>query len=93
MADVLSRKPLLLAEENEATCIVCVTGAAGYIASSIVCRLLASGHTVHATFRKEDHEPTLQSLKQLPGARDRLKWFEADLLVPGSFDEAISGCK
>jgi hypothetical protein len=31
-------------------------------------------------------------LLQLPGASDRLKLFSADLLEPGSFDEAVAGC-
>ena len=31
-------------------------------------------------------------LKALPGAADRLKLFEADLLKAGSFDEALAGC-
>lgn len=93
MADLLCRKPLYPDEVNEASCTVCVTGAAGYVASSIVCRLLAAGHIVHATFRNGDHVPTLEAVKKFPGAQERLKWFEADLLVPGSYDRAITGCK
>jgi hypothetical protein len=32
-----------------------------------------------------------QFLRDLPGASDRLKFYKADLLVPGSFDAAING--
>ncbi|GAB4817129.1 hypothetical protein N2152v2_004175 [Parachlorella kessleri] len=92
MERVLARKPLTEAERAEPPCTVCVTGAAGYVASTIVCRLLAAGHTVHATYRRVDDKNTLAALKGCPDA-DRLKWFEADLMTEGSFDEALKGCK
>ncbi len=92
MDGFLSRKPLTPAELAEAPCRVCVTGAAGYIASAIVCRLLAAGHTVHATYRDRDDANTLAALKALPGA-DRLEWFRAELMEQGSFDDAVEGCK
>lgn len=93
MDSVLARKPLTDGEKAEPPCTVCVTGAAGFIASTIVCRLLAAGHTVHATYRERDDPATLSALKALPGAQERLIWYSADLLEEGSFDEAVQGCK
>jgi nucleoside-diphosphate-sugar epimerase len=72
---------------------VLVTGAAGYLASWVVQDLLKNGHTVHGTVRSLADSAKLQHLQTLarqhPG---RLHLFEADLLKPHSFDDAISGC-
>lgn len=94
MEAVLGRKPLTAAERAAPRAKVCVTGAAGYISSTVVCRLLAAGHIVHATYRAAaDDAATVAALKMLPGAAERLHWFEADLLKDGSFDAAVAGCK
>ncbi len=73
---------------------VLVTGASGYIGSWIVRRLLEAGHTVHGTVRNPQKTPGLEHLHKLsadhPG---RLILFKADLLEPGSFDEAMGGCQ
>lgn len=72
---------------------VAVTGAGGYIASWIVKLLLDGGHTVHATVRDPSNEKKVGHLRQLAeGAPGELKLFAADLLEPGSFEEAIAGC-
>jgi nucleoside-diphosphate-sugar epimerase len=68
---------------------VCVTGASGFIASWLVKLLLERGYTVRGTIRNPDKA---KFLLQLPGASDCLKLFSADLLEPGSFDEAVAGC-
>jgi len=68
---------------------VCVTGASGFIASWLVKLLLERGYTVGGTIRNPEKA---KFLLQLPGASDRLKLFSADLLEPGSFDEAVAGC-
>jgi len=73
---------------------VLVTGASGYIASWIVKKLLAEGITVHATVRDPANAEKvghLTSLEKAEGAD--LKLFAADLLTPGSFDEAVQGCQ
>ncbi|KAA0158596.1 hypothetical protein FNF31_05347 [Cafeteria roenbergensis] len=72
--------------------VVCVTGASGYVASQLVAALLAKGCTVHGTVRSVANPAKTAHLKALPGAADRLKLFEADLLKAGSFDEALAGC-
>ncbi len=70
------------------------SGGASYIGCSVVARLLAAGHTVHATYRPSAAtKPIVSALDALPGAAQRLRWFTADLLQDGSFDEAMAGCK
>lgn len=71
---------------------VCVTGASGFIASHCVQQLLATGYTVHGTVRSLENREKVAHLESLPFAATRLKLFEADLLVDGSFDAAVAGC-
>ncbi|CAI9110814.1 OLC1v1010903C1 [Oldenlandia corymbosa var. corymbosa] len=71
---------------------VCVTGAAGYIGSWLVMRLLERGYIVRATVRNPGDVDKLKCLKELPNASKNLTIWKADLSVEGSFDEAIQGC-
>lgn len=71
---------------------VCVTGAAGFMASWLVKRLLEKGYTVHATVRDPEAEAKVRHLLDIPGAAERLKLFRAELLEDGSFDAAVAGC-
>lgn len=72
---------------------VLVTGGSGYIGGLLVQRLLEDGHTVHTTVRSlkttQKCRPLLELQKQYP---ERLTLYEADLLKPGSFDQAVEGC-
>jgi hypothetical protein len=52
---------------------------------------LEAGYTVRATVRDPDAHERLRVLKALPGANERLTFWRADLLEPGSFDAAIEG--
>lgn len=70
------RKPLYEIESTVVPTTVCVTGGTGYIAGAIIARLLAAGHTVHATVRDPNSEKKLQYLNSLPGATTRLKFFK-----------------
>ncbi|GAV84796.1 Epimerase domain-containing protein [Cephalotus follicularis] len=72
---------------------VCVTGASGFLASWLVKRLLLSGYTVIGTVRDPENEEKLRHLWRLEGAKERLKLVKADLMQPGSFDNAIMGCQ
>ncbi|KAM0945964.1 putative dihydroflavanol 4-reductase [Dioscorea sansibarensis] len=71
---------------------VCVTGAAGYVGSWLVIRLLERGCTVKATVRDLNNREKVKHLVDLPGAKTRLSLWKADLVAEGSFDEAIDGC-
>ncbi|MDH4907982.1 NAD-dependent epimerase/dehydratase family protein [Xanthomonas euvesicatoria] len=72
---------------------VLVTGGSGYVACRLVKQLLEAGDTVHATVRSLHDSPKLRPLRQLQADHpDRLRLFEADLLVPGSFADAMQGC-
>jgi nucleoside-diphosphate-sugar epimerase len=71
-----------------------VTGGSGFVGSHLVRRLLERDYRVHTTVRSAAHTAKVLPLrdlqKEFPG---RLTLFEADLLRPGSFDEAMSGCR
>nr|ABN80436.1 dihydroflavonol 4-reductase [Nicotiana tabacum] len=72
---------------------VCVTGAAGFIGSWLVMRLLERGYNVHATVRDPENKKKVKHLLELPKADTNLTLWKADLSVEGSFDEAIQGCQ
>ncbi|KAJ8756327.1 hypothetical protein K2173_025139 [Erythroxylum novogranatense] len=65
---------------NRAKGKVCVTGASGFLASWLVKRLLLAGYQVIGTVRDPE------------GAKERLQLVKADLMLEGSFDEAVKGC-
>lgn len=72
---------------------VMVSGGSGYLASRLVKMLLEAGFTVHVTVRDAQNPAKVAHLTEAaqssPGL---LKLFCADLLQPGSFDEAMKGC-
>ncbi|XP_030950552.1 dihydroflavonol 4-reductase-like [Quercus lobata] len=71
---------------------VCVTGAAGFIGSWLVMRLLEHNYTVRATVRDPENMKKVKHLLELPKASTHLTLWKADLNEEGSFDEAIKGC-
>ncbi len=75
MADAL-RKPLFPAETAGPRQTVAVTGASGYLAGTVVRRLLCAGHTVHGTVRDPANTAKVAHLWAMPGAKDRLKLFK-----------------
>lgn len=72
---------------------VLVTGGAGYLASWVVVELLKEGYNVRTTVRSlsntERYVHLTECEKRTPGT---LTIYEADLLVPHSFDEPLEGC-
>ncbi|CAE5958556.1 unnamed protein product [Arabidopsis arenosa] len=68
-----------------------VTGGTGFIASHVIKSLLEFGHYVRTTVRDSGDEEKVGFLWELKGAKERLKIFEADLTVEGSFDDAVNG--
>lgn len=79
--------------DYSSTAPVLVTGATGYLAGWIVKRLLEVGKTVHAAVRDPSNKQKIAHLDDmavnLPGD---IKYFKADLLDEGSFDQAMQGC-
>nr|AGR34043.1 dihydroflavonol-4-reductase [Ginkgo biloba] len=87
---------MIMAEENmqiTAKGILCVTGAAGFVGSWLVMRLLQHGYVVRATVRDPENPVKTKHLLDLPGAKHRLTLWKADLDDEGSFDAAIDGCE
>ncbi|MFF4797051.1 NAD-dependent epimerase/dehydratase family protein [Streptomyces sp. NPDC001351] len=73
---------------------VLVTGGSGFVGCHLVGRLLERGYHVRTTVRSVAN---LAKVAPLTALRDRfpgrLELFEADLLIDGSFDEAMKGCE
>ncbi|KAF3628075.1 Tetraketide alpha-pyrone reductase 2 [Capsicum annuum] len=69
----------------------CVTGGTGFIAAYLIKALLLKGHIVRTTVRDPNNADKVGFLWELEGAKERLKIMKADLLVEGSFDDAIQG--
>jgi len=71
---------------------VVVTGGTGYIASWIVYDLLKEGYSVRITVRDKAKIDKYQHLLDIASnSTGTLEIFEADLLIDGSFDEAVNG--
>lgn len=73
---------------------ILVTGATGYMASWIVKYLLEEGHTVHAAVRNPDRKEKVDFLQEIANhTKGELKFFKSDLLMEGSYAEAMEGCE
>lgn len=73
---------------------VMVTGANGYVASWLVKKLLDEGITIHAAVRDPQNEGKIGHLKEAAAkSKGEVKFFKGDLLIPGSYKEAMEGCE
>ncbi|XP_022862655.1 vestitone reductase [Olea europaea var. sylvestris] len=80
-------------EEENKKGTVCVTGGTGFVGSWLIKRLLQHGYFVNATIRSDPEcKRDVSYLRNLPGASDRLRIYNADLDKPDSFNAAINGC-
>lgn len=73
---------------------VLVTGATGYVAGWVIERLLTQGYPVHATVRniaQSEKVAHLQHISERTGTP--IQFFQADLLKPKAFDDAMQGCE
>ncbi len=69
-----------------------VTGGTGYVGSWIVKKLLEAGYTVRMTVREKSRTSKYAALQEIADkSTGSLELWEADLLVPGSFDAAAKG--
>lgn len=75
---------------NDTSKLVVVTGAAGFIASHVVARLLSAGYRVRGTVRSLARREGYAHLLALPGA-ERLDLVEADLRSETAFDAVVAG--
>ncbi|XP_051147406.1 vestitone reductase-like [Andrographis paniculata] len=72
---------------------VCVTGGTGFLATTLITNLLRNGYSVNTTIRyRESKTDLIRDLRNIPGASDRLRIFEADLRKPEDFAPAVAGC-
>lgn len=78
-----------MSEENANT-LVCVTGASGFIAAHLVKQLLEQGFRVRATVRGAPEK--YPYLTNLSGAKERLDFYQANLLEEGAYDKVVDGC-
>jgi nucleoside-diphosphate-sugar epimerase len=81
-------------DDEKTPLVVCVTGAGGYVGSALVKRLIDEGKVarVHAVVRGDVNLARYDELRAIGGESDMLQIFSADLLVPGSYDDAVKGC-
>ena len=71
-----------------------VTGANGYVASWLVKKLLDEGMTVHAAVRNPENDKKIGHLKDVASrSKGEIKFFQGDLLSPGSYSEAMKDCE
>ncbi len=72
---------------------IMLTGATGYVGGHIAKKLLENGHTVHAPVRSPDNKEKTKYLDEIAAnSKGAIKYFKADLLQSGSYDEAMKGC-
>ena len=72
--------------------VVAVTGANGFIGSHVCKKLLEDGYSVRAVVRDPSDAAKVDHLLQLPGADAQLQCIRGDLLKPGGYDDAFTGC-
>lgn len=84
------RKKIVQLATNVSEKPICVTGVDGFLASWIVCELLARGYRVRGTV--QNGKDDIAGLLQLPNAQKNFSVVETSLLTPEACDMAVQGC-
>ncbi|KAL6873472.1 hypothetical protein ACP4OV_013554 [Aristida adscensionis] len=77
------------AGKKTAKTIVCVTGAAGFVASWLVQCLLSRGHCIVHAIVHDPSNPKNAHLMTLDGAKERLRLFKSNMLDYSSVEAAV----
>jgi len=72
--------------------IILITGITGFLGSHIAKLFLENDYFVRGTVRDLSNSKKLTPLKQLKNFNTNLQLFEADLLLPNSWFDAVKGC-
>ncbi len=70
---------------------ICIAGVSGLVGANLTKTALELGYRVHGTLRDSTDTSKTAHLMALPGARERLTLFSADMAEPGAFDAAVQG--
>lgn len=73
--------------------LILVTGASGYVATSVIKQLLEEGFKVRGTVRSLTNEEKTEPLRKLTNADKNLELVESDLLKEETWKDAVKGCK
>lgn len=73
---------------------ILLTGATGFVAGWIAKKLLEDGFTLHAPIRNPNNKEKTKYLEEIAdNSKGTIRFFEADLLKEGSYNEAMKDCE
>ena len=84
-----------MAEPNNQSGTVLVTGGSGFIGAHCILQLLEAGYRVRTTVRSLKREAEVRSMLNIGGVDDAgvaLSFFAADLSADAGWQEAVNGC-
>jgi len=85
---------MIVAETNNQSGTVLVTGGSGFIGAHCILQLLEAGYRVRTTIRSLKREAEVRSMLKIGGvaAGEALAFFAADLSADAGWQEAVNGC-